>query len=491
MLAHIVAQLFLSALAGVAHALIFSAPQRCGGRHTVTHASAFFGPRPGNSHVTDTPLPFFAPRAQADGKYIHLFHSTFRKLHPLKREHVEVRGIWRCLRKVRLAAMHVARIQEGWGDPMGKGEHGDEETDFTIDLGIREEVAKNGMENARETVAVPGGEHILGASDIIERKDAAANDSMPFLLFNACRPLSVPSDVQAVNGRVAVVARGVCDFAQKVVFMQRSGAVGVIVVNREGEKNLANMKLNDSKENPVPVEIPAVMISYEDWLEILPCRNDTNVVFTDKGEATFDMDYGREALNWAMMRGMALWILCQCGVNVVRYKRRVTEFRARADAIAALPIDTYTRPQSNREESANVIEDNEREDAVLEPTLPPNVTGPASLPSLHDHDAERMRLISSNAQSTQPAPSPSSTPSASTAIEDDEDTEDEEPVCAVCLEDFEPGQQVRKLTCSHLYHRSCIDPWLQSSSNSCPLCKREVPNLPPPPTQLHYGSMNI
>lgn len=493
MLAHIVAQLFLSALAGVAHALIFSAPQRCGGRHTITHASAFFGPRPGSSQVSDVPLPLFAPRAQAGGNYIRLVHPTYRKIHPSRREHVEAGGIWRCLKKVRLAAMQVARLQGGWREPKGDGERADEGIDSAMDLDVREETVENDVESARETVAVPGDRDTVGVSDIGEHDEAAANDSTPFLLFNACRPLSVPGDIRAMNGRVAVVARGVCDFAQKVFLMQSSGAMGVIVVNREGEKNLANMKLNDSKKISFLVKIPTVMISYDDWLQILPCRNETDVIFTDKGEATFDMDYGREALNWAMMRGMALWILCQCGVNVVRYKRRVTEFRARADAIAALPVDTYTRPQSHRDEAANATDgDTAREDAVLEPTPPLNVTGPSSLPLVHDHDPQRVRLISSNARSTRPVPSLGSTPpSSSTAIEDDDDTEDEEPVCAVCLEDFETGQQVRRLACSHLYHRSCIDPWLQSSSNSCPLCKREVPNLPPPPTQLHYGSMNV
>lgn len=79
--------------------------------------------------------------------------------------------------------------------------------------------------------------------------------------------------------------------------VQCAGAVGVIVVNREGEKNLANMKPNDSKENLFLVKIATALISYDDWLEILPCRNDTDVMFTDKGEATFDMDHGREALD--------------------------------------------------------------------------------------------------------------------------------------------------------------------------------------------------
>lgn len=386
--------------------------------------------------------------------------------------------------------MHVARLQGGWRTPRPRKNSNPEGPHSVKGADVREEPPGTNVYSARDKILGRKGVDTLVAADTAEHEQATANDSMSFILFNACHPLSVQSDIQAVHGKVAVVARGVCDFAQKVVVMQRSGAVGVIVVNFEHEKKLANMKLNDSKENPIPIDIPAVMISYDDWLDILPCRKDTFVVFTDKGEATFDMDYGREALNWAMMRGMALWILCQCGVNVVRYKRRVTEFRARADAIAALPIDTYTRPQSHRDEAANFPEDTGQEEEVSESPPSSNVTGPSSSSPVHDYDPERARLLPSHAQSTQPTPSLSPPPlSMSTTVDDDDETDDEDPVCAVCLEDFETGQQVRKLACSHLYHRSCIDPWLQSSSNSCPLCKREVPNLPPPPTQLHYGSM--
>lgn len=50
--------------------------------------------------------------------------------------------------------------------------------------------------------------------------------------------------------------------------------------------------------------------------------------------------------------------------------------------------------------------------------------------------------------------------------------------CPICLEDFEVNvTQVRQLPCDHIYHLDCIDPFLKSRSNLCPLCKRSV--LPP------------
>ena len=45
--------------------------------------------------------------------------------------------------------------------------------------------------------------------------------------------------------------------------------------------------------------------------------------------------------------------------------------------------------------------------------------------------------------------------------------------CSVCLELISPGQQMRRLPCSHSYHRECIDTWLLKR-RKCPLCKLDI-----------------
>lgn len=46
------------------------------------------------------------------------------------------------------------------------------------------------------------------------------------------------------------------------------------------------------------------------------------------------------------------------------------------------------------------------------------------------------------------------------------------PICAICLCDFEPGERVRVLPkCNHGFHVRCIDRWLIARS-SCPTCRR-------------------
>ncbi|KAK6337704.1 hypothetical protein TWF696_001187 [Orbilia brochopaga] len=52
--------------------------------------------------------------------------------------------------------------------------------------------------------------------------------------------------------------------------------------------------------------------------------------------------------------------------------------------------------------------------------------------------------------------------------------------CLVCLSDFEDGELCRQLVqCQHVFHRDCIDEWLTTGRNSCPLCRgqgvEEVP----------------
>lgn len=44
--------------------------------------------------------------------------------------------------------------------------------------------------------------------------------------------------------------------------------------------------------------------------------------------------------------------------------------------------------------------------------------------------------------------------------------------CAICIDDMESTTLVRGLSCGHIFHPECIDPWLLEKQARCPLCKR-------------------
>lgn len=60
------------------------------------------------------------------------------------------------------------------------------------------------------------------------------------------------------------------------------------------------------------------------------------------------------------------------------------------------------------------------------------------------------------------------------ASEEEAESENEPDSCCICREPFTEGTVIRKLNrCSHKFHISCIDTWLQSNT-TCPLCRGSV-----------------
>lgn len=54
--------------------------------------------------------------------------------------------------------------------------------------------------------------------------------------------------------------------------------------------------------------------------------------------------------------------------------------------------------------------------------------------------------------------------------------------CSICLSDYCRGDSMRRLPCSHAFHRRCVDTWLHRNKR-CPLCVQAIddPSLAPPP----------
>lgn len=55
----------------------------------------------------------------------------------------------------------------------------------------------------------------------------------------------------------------------------------------------------------------------------------------------------------------------------------------------------------------------------------------------------------------------------------DEETTSDMLLCAVCIEAYKPGEVVTVLTCDHIFHKACIEPWLLEK-RTCPMCKCDI-----------------
>lgn len=55
----------------------------------------------------------------------------------------------------------------------------------------------------------------------------------------------------------------------------------------------------------------------------------------------------------------------------------------------------------------------------------------------------------------------------------DKELESEFDQCAVCIEGYKASDVIRILPCKHIFHKSCVDPWLLDQ-RSCPMCKLDI-----------------
>ncbi|BFZ61382.1 hypothetical protein YB2330_002447 [Saitoella coloradoensis] len=63
--------------------------------------------------------------------------------------------------------------------------------------------------------------------------------------------------------------------------------------------------------------------------------------------------------------------------------------------------------------------------------------------------------------------------------------------CAICMEEFENGEELRVLPCEHQFHPACVDPWLLNVSSLCPLCRQDVRQTPEERAQAQLNAASV
>lgn len=46
--------------------------------------------------------------------------------------------------------------------------------------------------------------------------------------------------------------------------------------------------------------------------------------------------------------------------------------------------------------------------------------------------------------------------------------------CSVCLIEFKPEAEINQLSCGHVFHKSCLEKWLNYWNITCPLCRNHM-----------------
>jgi len=230
----------------------------------------------------------------------------------------------------------------------------------------------------------------------------------------ACSPLQ-NSPTLRFSGAIVFILRGDCAFVDKVKIAQDAGAIAVVVGdNHNSTPDYIQMGASDPAE-AAKIVIPAVFVAYAD-AEVIYSSLPLNATLDQDGEVPIDQDYpmtsNLQTVGLLLLILPVLW----CGIVAIYYVHKLyrerREARLRAERSSHLPILRYHR-----------LEDRET---------------PSEAPS------EPYRNTCHNEN------------------------------CAICLEDFNSEVEVKVLPCSHGFHSQCIDPWIDSRSDLCPICKRSI-----------------
>ncbi|KAJ0398614.1 hypothetical protein ATCC90586_007987 [Pythium insidiosum] len=262
--------------------------------------------------------------------------------------------------------------------------------------------------------------------------------------LDACAPLTNAADL---HGRVALVRRGECNFVRKVWHAQLAGAAGVVVMDDAARSEPPHHIIMQKDENASLLTIPGVFVAYRDGERLMHLMqraapwSPVRITANDRGELPKDKTQYR-VLKRAVAYIFLVSAVCalSSGLSIISsflFTRLGNAWRTRVTR--RLPVMHY-RPGLQRELLEHAAHDAHVLDRIY-----------------FDDDVETTSHLGAAFDAH----------ASTSSLEPPES-------CSICLDDFEVGAALKVLPCQHSFHVECIDPWLETRSGCCPLCKQDA-----------------
>ncbi|XP_037764195.1 E3 ubiquitin-protein ligase RNF13 isoform X1 [Chelonia mydas] len=257
---------------------------------------------------------------------------------------------------------------------------------------------------------------------------------------NACEPIAPPPlEDNFSRAFIVLIRRLDCNFDVKVLNAQRAGYKAAIVHNVDSD-DLISMGSNDI-EVLKKIDIPSVFIGETS-------ANSLKYEFTyEKGghimlipEFSLPLEY--YLIPFLIIVGICLILIVIFMITkFVQDRHRARRNRLRKDQLKKLPVHKFKKEFMS---FADFF---------------------ASLQKMTGKQREATRVV------TRPSQQYGCIVSGAWSSCQRGDEYD---ICAICLDEYEDGDKLRILPCSHAYHCKCVDPWLTKTKKTCPVCKQKV-----------------
>ncbi|KAI9244878.1 hypothetical protein EDC94DRAFT_629150 [Helicostylum pulchrum] len=278
-----------------------------------------------------------------------------------------------------------------------------------------------------------------------------------------------------------------CFLADKLNFAQLDGASGVIIFNNGTTNDGSSVNYRGMGIMPGIVTVPAYYIDASSGLILL---KDLENVFKINSDNARNETVIRVTLSPAMKPALDHWqfALVVIGVMVISSIIVISVLQCHMWRIAQNSASSMTTNENEiltaDEQRQLAMDDDFWRGIIGQPPQPLLVRTKRKRQSLDQALVNLLptRVYKSREQRKEMYSEKKET--SSNVSVDSFGTLCELSSCVICLDNFEPGNILRRLPCNHEYHRDCIDIWLTKKCASCPLCQQII-QIPTVPDEIH------